>query len=46
MGLDFLYNSSDVCQKEIKMISSENAFFYISSKILSIVLFINVSAQQ
>ena len=44
--VDFLYKSPDVCYKEIKLISSENAFFYLSYEILSIFLLNMVSAQQ
>ena len=44
--VDFLYKTSDVCQTEIKMISSENIFFYLSYKLLSIALLIPVSTQQ
>ena len=44
--VDFLYKSSDVCHTEIKMISSENIFFYLSYKLLSIALLIIVSTQQ
>ena len=44
--VDFLYKSSDVCHAEIKMISSENIFFYLSYKLLSIALLIIVSTQQ
>ena len=44
--VDFLNKSSDVCHTEIKMISSENTFFYLSYKILSVVLIIIVSSQQ
>ena len=44
--VDFLYKSSDVCPTEIKMISSENIFFYLSYKLLSIALLIIVSTQQ
>ena len=44
--VDFLYKSSDVCHIEIKMISSENIFFYLSYKLLSIALLIIVSTQQ
>ena len=44
--VDFLYKSSDVCYTEIKMISSENIFFYLSYKLLSIALLIIVSTQQ
>ena len=41
--VDFLNKSSDVCHTEIKMISSENTFFCLSYKILSVVLTIIVS---
>ena len=44
--VDFLYKSSDVCPTEIKMISSENIFFYLSYKLLSIALLIIVSTQK
>ena len=44
--VDFLYKSLDVCPTEIKMISSENIFFYLSYKLLSIALLIIVSTQQ
>ena len=44
--VDFLYKSSDVCHTEIKMISSENIFFCLSYKLLSIALLIIVSTQQ
>ena len=44
--VDFLNKSSDVCHTEIKMISSENTFFYLLYKILSLVLIIIVSSQQ
>ena len=44
--VDFLYKSSDVCHTEIKIISSENIFFYLSYKLLSIALLIIVSTQQ
>ena len=44
--VDFLYKNSDVCHTEIKMISSENIFFYLSYKLLSIALLIIVSTQQ
>ena len=42
---DLSYESSDVRHTEIKMMSSENLFFYLSYKVLSIVLLIIVSAQ-
>ena len=38
--VDFLYKSSDVCHTEMKLISSENIFFYLSYKLLSIALLI------
>ena len=44
--VEFLYESSDVCYIEIKLISSENIFFYLPYEILSIVLLTMVSAQQ
>ena len=44
--VDFLYKSSDVWFVEIKNISSENTFVYLSYEILSIVLLSMVSAQQ
>ena len=44
--VDFLYKSSDVCHTEIKVISSENIFFYLSYKLLSIALLIIVPTQQ
>ena len=44
--VDFLFKNSDVCHTEIKMISSENIFFYLSYKLLSIALLIIVSTQQ
>ena len=44
--VDFLYKSSDVCHTEIKMISSENIFFCLSYKLLSIALLKIVSTQQ
>ena len=44
--VDFLYKSSDVCLTDIKMISSENIFFYLSYKLLSIALLIIVSTQK
>ena len=44
--VDFLYISSDICLIEIKIISPENTFFYLSYEILSIVLLNMVSAQQ
>ena len=44
--VDFLHKSSDVRPTEIKMISSENIFFYLSYKLLSIALLIIVSTQQ
>ena len=44
--VDFLYKSSDVCFIDIKIMSPENAFFYLSYEILSVVLLNMVSAQQ
>ena len=44
--VDILYKSSDFCYIEIKIISSENLFFYQSYEVLRIVLLNMVSAQQ
>ena len=44
--VDFPYKSSDICYIEIKIISYENTFFYLSYEILSIVLLNMVSEQQ
>ena len=44
--VDFLNKSSYAFHTEIKMISSANTLFYLSYKILSIVVIIIVSSRQ